>query len=201
MRRLSLFVSFVTLVGLSACGSSSGGGTGGNGGGAGTTGSGGSAGSDAVCGDTAATGSGQSCNSVTTTGPCVTGTLSTAAPPSPAGGTFSAGTYNLTSVTDYVAADAAVQMVQPARQTFVLSNVTATSLTLDQAVSSGTFFARSSGTMAISGLSATYTATCPVTDGGNQGEPAQFTVTSSGFTVLEPLGNGDIRLAVYSKAN
>lgn len=217
MRRLGLFVSFVVSAGLSGCGSSGGGGTGGNGGAAaqagasgnggagsgsaGTTGSGGAGGSGVACGDATGPSSGQTCNSVTTTGPCVTQTFSTGALPSPAGGAFAAGTYNLTSVTDYVAADAGAQVAGIQRQTFVLSNVTATSLTLDQEVTSGTILYRSSGTVAISGSNAIFTATCPATDGGNQGQPLQFTATSSGFTLLEPEDSGDTRVTVFTKAN
>ena len=171
MRRGGLLVAFAVSAGLSGCGSSGGGGTGGNGGAAaqtgasgnggagggsagtaggsgtvgaaGTTGSGGGGGSGVACGDATGPNSGENCNSVTTTGPCVTQTFSTAAPPSPAGGTFSEGTYNATSITDYVAADAAAQVAGIQRQTFVLSNVTATSLTLEQAISSGTILYRS----------------------------------------------------------
>ena len=100
----------------------------------GRRGSGGGGGSGVACGDATGPNSGENCNSVTTTGPCVTQTFSTAAPPSPAGGTFSEGTDNATSITDYVAADAAAQVAGIQRQTFVLSNVTATSLTLEQAI-------------------------------------------------------------------
>jgi hypothetical protein len=134
-------------------------------------------------------------------GPCVMQTFSTSAPPSPAGGTLTAGTYNLISVTDYVAADAAAPVAGDARQTIVLSNVTATSLTLDEAISSGTFLYRSSGTVAIDGLNSNYTVTCPATDGGNPVQPTQFTATSSGFTLFEQENTGILRVTVFTKAN
>jgi hypothetical protein len=173
-------------------------------GGAGTTGGAGAGagGAGATCGSATGSGSGDSCSTVTTTGPCVTETFSTATPQIPAGGAFAAGTYNLTSLTDYLAADAAVPTNGlTARQTYVVSNVTSTSLTLAQAESSGTVLDRSSGTVAISGMSATYTATCPVTDAGNQGGTDQFTASASGFTLFEARGNGETRVSVFAKAN
>jgi hypothetical protein len=189
--------------GAGATGSGGVGGKAGTSGGAGTTGSGGAGGSGSVaCGVATSGGSGETCNSVTPSGTCVTETFSNATPPSPAGGTFAAGTYNLTSLTAYVAADAAVPPVgsgQIGRRTYVLSNVTATSLTLAQGESSGTILARLSGTVAISGMNVTYTGTCPVTDGGNQGGTEQFTATESGFSVFEKAGNGAIVVSVFAK--
>jgi hypothetical protein len=131
----------------------------------------------------------------------VTETFSTATPPSPAGGSFSAGTYNLTSLTAYISADATVpKNGQVRRQTYVASNVTATSLTLDQASSSGTVVGRSHGTVAITGMSATFTPTCPVTDGGDNGGTDQFTATSSGFTLFDTSNNGATVVSVFAKA-
>jgi hypothetical protein len=172
-------------------------------GGAGTTGSGGTGGAVAACGDATGAGSGETCNSVTPMGPCVTETFSTATPPSPTGGTLLAGTYNLTAQTAYVAADAAVAIGQIGRQTFVLSSGTSTAspaLTLTEAESSGTAIARSSGPVAITGMNATFTPTCPVTDGGNQGGTDQFTATSSGFTLFEKKDNGATVVSVFAKA-
>jgi hypothetical protein len=174
-------------------------------GGAGTTGSGGAGGALAACGDATGAGEGETCNSVIPMGPCVTETFSTATPPSPAGGTIVAGTYNLTTLTAYVAADAGVatgQIGQVGRQTFVLTSGTSSaspSLTLAQAQSSGTAIARSSGPVAISGMTATFTPTCPVTDGGGQGGTDQFTATSTGFTLFETKDNGATVVSVFMK--
>src|SRR4051812_47451843 len=145
------FVLLVTAIAVNGCGgSSSGGGTGG----AGTSGVGGSAGS--AGGGTAGTGgapacsaadgpgSGAACNAIAAGGPCVTGTFSTAAPPTPAGGAFAGGTYNLVSQIFYGSADAEKIFLPgvPFRQTHVLSDVTSTSFTLDQAWTTGTVVAR-----------------------------------------------------------
>jgi hypothetical protein len=200
MRRFGLLVALMVSAGLNACSSSNGGGTGGDGGTAtgGNVGTGGAGGALAACGNATGPAKGETCNSVTAMGPCVTVTSSTAAPPSPAGGTLTAGTYNLIAVTDYVAADAAAPVVGDARQTLVLSNVTATSLTLDEAISSGTFLYRSSGTVAIDGVNSNYTETCT---GDNPVQPTQFTATSSGLTLFQQQDNGDLRVTVFTKAN
>jgi hypothetical protein len=115
--------------------------------------------------------SGATCNVVGAGGPCVIATFSTAAPPTPAGGAFAEGTYNLFSETFY--GSAAVEMTfqpgVPFRQTYVLSGVTSTSFTLDQVATTGTVVARSHVTAAVSGMTATITQTCPAPDGGIDG--------------------------------
>jgi hypothetical protein len=130
----------------------------------------------------------------------VTSTLSTAATPTPAGGAFAAGTYNLVSQTTYGPADAGFSSLT-FRQTYVLSNVTTTSFTLDQVETSGTAVARSHGTVAVSGMTATFTPSCPVVDGGSDsGGSAEFTATSSSVTLFE-LKNGLVQVSVYNKAS
>jgi hypothetical protein len=130
----------------------------------------------------------------------VTETFSNATPPNPTGGLFLPGTYNLTSLTAYVATDAALPTAGPVRrQVFVLSNVTEDTLTLDQAISSGTVVNRSHGTVAFAATNATYTPTCPVTDGGNGDATNHFTVTSSGFTLFEMDENNVTVVSVFAK--
>ena len=129
----------------------------------------------------------------------MTSTFSTAASPTPVGGTFAAGTYNLVSQTTYGPADAGFFSLT-FRQTYVLSNVTTTSFTLDQVETSGTAVARSHGTVAVSGMTATFTPTCPVTDGGSDsGNSVEFTATSSSVTTFQ-LKIGLVQASVYNKA-
>jgi hypothetical protein len=231
MRRFGLFVSLLVSVAVSACSSSSGGGTGGGGGsatagaggtaqggaggkssgGAGASGSagtsgnagtsgGGAGGSIAACGDATGTGSGATCSAIAAGGPCVTSTLSTTATPLPVGGPFAAGTYNLVSQTSYGPADAGF-FSETLRQTYVLSNVSTTSFTLDQIEASGTAVARAHGTVAVSGMTATFTPTCPATDGGSDsGGSAEFTATSSSITLFQSK-NGLVQVSVYDKAS
>ena len=157
------------------------------------------AGGGTACGDVTGTGSGLTCNTVAAGGPCVTSTFSTAASPTPAGGTFAAGTYNLVSQTTYGAADAGFFPLT-FRQTYVLSNVTTTSFTLDQVETSGTAVDRRHGTVAVSGMTATFTPTCPVTDGGSDaGGSVEFTATSSSVTLFQSK-NGLVQASVYNKA-
>jgi hypothetical protein len=117
----------------------------------------------------------------------VTGTFSTAAPPTPAGGAFAAGTYNLVSETFYgsAALEMNFQSGVPFRQTYVLSDVTSTSFTLDQVETTGTVVARSHETAAVSGMTATFTQTCPAPDAGiDWSGSTEFTATSSSITLF-----------------
>ena len=212
MRGSILFVLLGIAIAVNGCGGSTNGGAGGatgkggsGGGGAGTTGGagvggqgGGSAGT--AGGGTAGTGGapacgtadraelGATCNVVVAAGgPCVTATFSTAAPPTPAGGVFAGGTYNLVSQTFY--GSAAIEMAfspgVPFRQTYVLSDVTSTSFTLDQIATTGTIVARAHETAAVSGMTATFTQTCPAPDGGIDGSGStEFTATSSSITLF-----------------
>src|SRR5262245_57402471 len=140
---------------IMACGKSGGGpdggiggATGGASGGAGSTGTAGAgtagAGGLPACSAVNEPGSGATCNVIAAGGPCVSGTFSTAAPPTPGGGAFVAGTYNLVSETFYGSADDQMnfQPGVPFRQTYALSQVTSTSFTLDQVWATGTYVAR-----------------------------------------------------------
>ena len=86
-----------------------------------------------ACSDATGPNSGATCNVVR---PAARGaaTFSTAAPPTPAGGAFAAGTYDLVSRTFYGSAEIESSFVPGVaiRQTYVLSDVTSTSFTLDQ---------------------------------------------------------------------
>jgi hypothetical protein len=132
-------------------------------------------------------------------GACVTSTLSTGAMPTPGGGAFVAGTYNLVSQIDYGAADAGFSS-QTGRQTVVLSNVTSSSFTLDQIETSGTIVARTEGTVSVSGMTATFARTCPPPKdaGTDSGDSAQFTATSSSITLFQQ-NNGLVEVSVYAK--
>ena len=206
MRSSVLFVLLGIAIAVNGCGGSSSGGAGGatgsggsGGGGGGTAGTGGAT----VCGAADGPASGASCNVIAAGGPCVTGTFSTAAAPTPAGGAFAGGTYNLVSQTFYYPADAGIILLpgQPFRQTYVLSDVTSTSFTLDQVETSGTVVARSNDTVAVSGMTATFTQTCPATDGGTDGSgSSEFTATSSSITLFRSTLPGLMEVTVYNKA-
>src|SRR5262249_17546065 len=134
--------------------------------------------------------SGETCNAVAAGGPCVTATFSTDAAPTPAGGAFTAGTYNPRSETFHSPArlEANVLPGQPYRRTYALSDVTATSFTLDLAESLGSFEARAHETVAVSGMTATFTQICPPADAGDVwGGSDDFTATSTAITLIRPV--------------
>jgi len=176
--------------------------------GCGGSSSGGGTGGAPACSMATGPNSGATCNVVVAAGgPCVTGTFSTAAPPTPAGGAFAGGTYNLASETFYgsAAVEMNFQAGVPFRQTYVLSDVTSTSFTLDQVWTTGTVVARSHETAAVSGMTATFTQTCPSPDGGiDWGGSVDFTATSSSITLFRsttPSTNVVIlEVTVYDKA-
>jgi len=179
----------LVLLGIASAANGCGGTSSGGGGGAGgATGAGGMGGGPACSSATGAV-SGTSCNVVEAGGACVTATFSTAAAPSPAGGTFAGGTYDLVSQTFYGSAadEMNFQSGVPFRQTSVLSNVTSTSFTLDQIWTTGTVVARARETAAVSGMTATFTQTCPAPDAGaDLSGTAEFTATSSSITLFQP---------------
>jgi len=209
-------VGFFVATTVVACGSSSSGGPGGHGGagatggGAGSTGTagGGAAGTGGLPACGVASGgkdSGETCNAIAAAGPCVTVTFSTDAAPTPAGGAFVAGTYNLTSETMYGPASQQANFLpgQPFRLTYALSDVTPTSFTLDLVETLGTITARAHETVALSGMTATYSPTCPPGDAGTVwGGSDDFTATSTSFTLFRPLDgvNGVVVVRVYDKA-
>jgi hypothetical protein len=133
----------------------------------------------------------------------VSPTFSTAAAPTPAGGAFAAGTYDLVSEIFYGPAGTDFFPGQPFRQTYVLSDVTSTSFTLDLIETVGTIVARSHETAALSGMTATFSQTCPDPDGGfDWSESDTFTATSSSITLLRSLNGatGVVVVRVYNNS-
>jgi hypothetical protein len=145
--------------------------------------------------------SGTTCNAIAASGPCVTATFSTATAPTPAGGAFVGGTYNLVSNILYGPPGTDFQPGQPFRQTYVLSDVTSTSFTLDQVEAVGTIVARSHETAAVAGMTATFSQTCPDPDGGIDWTSGsyEFTATSSSITLFYSLSGapGVVDVRVY----
>ena len=194
MRSSVLVLLLGIAIAVNGCGgTSSGGGTGSAGttGGAGVGGQGGgsagTAGGAPACSMVTGPNSGTTCNVVEAGGACVTATFSTAAAPAPAGGTFAGGTFNLVSQTFYgsAAVEMNFQAGVPFRQTYVLSDVTSTSFTLDQVATTGTVVARSHLTAAVSGMTATFTQTCPAPDGGiDSGGTNDFTATATSIALF-----------------
>jgi hypothetical protein len=219
MRSSVLFVLLGIAIAVNGCGgSTNGGGTGGAGttGGAGVGGQGGGSAGTAgggatgtggapACSDATGPNSGATCNVVEAGGACVTATFSTAAAPAPAGGTFAGGTFNLVSQTFYGSAADEMNFRPgvPFRQTSVLSHVTSTSFTLDQVWTTGTVAARARETAAVSGMTATFTQTCPAPDAGaDLSGTAEFTATSSSITLFQPTTppTNTIVVSVFNKA-
>ena len=181
----------IAIAGNGCGGSSSSGGTGGAGG------------ATANCSAATGPGSGDACNVIAARGACVTGTFSTAAPPAPAGGAFASGTYNLVSQPFYGTADVGRNFLPgvPFRNTYLLSDVTATSFTLDQVWTTGTLVARSHETAAVSEMTATFTQICPAPDGGiDWGGGSEFTATSDSITLFRSTTIGVLEVTVYNKA-
>jgi hypothetical protein len=201
MRSSVLLVLLGIAMVANGCGGSS---SGGGGGAGGATGAGGMGGGPA-CSSATGAGSGTTCNVVEAGGACVTATFSTASAPAPAGGTFAGGTYNLVSQTFYGSAADEMNFLPgvPFRQTSVLSNVTSTSFTLDQVWTTGTVVARAHETAAVSGMTATFTQTCPAPDAGaNLSGAAEFTATSSSITLFQPTTppTNTVVVSVFNKA-
>jgi hypothetical protein len=131
-------------------------------------------------------------------------THSTSAAPTPAGGTLSAGTYDLTSVTLHsaLAADGGRPTEFPRRETVVLTG-TGNNFTVQTAQVSGTTVERQNGTLTATGTQATFAQTCPPPgDGGDDGGGTfGYTVGTMTFTIIEATGSstGAIRVAVYTQ--
>jgi len=175
-------------------------------GGTGVGGSVGTGGTSGACGSGSGTSTGDTCNSVALSGPCVTPQLSTVTAPTGAGGPISNGTFLLTSETLYADPDAGIALTNGAltqaarRQTFVLSNATSTSFTLDQVSISGTRTGRSHGTAAVAGTMVTFTPTCPPpTDAGDDSNNGTFTFTGTTITLIQSTAVGTL-VSVYTKS-
>lgn len=233
MRRLGLVVSFSLVFAAFGCGSSGGGGAGGSGGATGTggagatggtmgagggaagatgsggtnggAGNGGAGGALAVCGD--ATGVGETCSTIVgaATGPCVVTMMSSGTAPTPAGGSISNGTYEMTSSTFYgTLPDAGNGQdsgdLSTRRETFVVTGASASSFTLEQFRVDGAQIESEEGTVSVSGTMVTYAPSCPPPhDGGNNGGSAGFTATATTFTLIIS-ENGGTLVRVYTKS-
>ena len=128
--------------------------------------------------------SGQTCNSLDATGPCVTQTAVGGSPPVATGGTLVPGTYDLTSDSLYGAPDSGA--LRTRRLTLVIgATASAGSFSLDQASQDGTTVARRSFALTVSGTSITATDTCPLPDGGTVDQNVGgYTATSSQLTLI-----------------
>jgi hypothetical protein len=129
--------------------------------------------------------------------------MATTTAPTAAGGPVSNGTYQLTASTFYGtlpdAAGSGDGDLQTRRETFIVTNATSSSFTLEQFQASGTQTSSEEGTVAISGTMVTYTPTCPPpADGGNNGGSAGFTASGTTFTLILPK-NGGTLVRVYTK--
>jgi hypothetical protein len=92
---------------------------------------------------------------------------------------------------------------QPVRQTYVLSDVTATSFTLDQVETVGTIIARAHETAAVSGMTVTFTQTCPPADAGiDWGGSDELTASSTSITLIRSVTgvSGLTEVRVYDRA-
>ena len=79
-------------------------------------------------------------------------------------------------------------------------DVTSTSFTLDQIETTGTVVARAHETAVVSGMTATFTQTCPAPDGGiDLGGSSEFTATPSAVTLFRSTLPGVLEVTVYSK--
>ena len=226
MRTSSVLACFMLVLTTSGCGSSSSSGTpgtGGNGGGsAGSTGSGGAGGSAgagsggstgsggsgsggagglAACGSNTNPSSGDGCNNVDATGPCVMSTAGTGTPPAATGGTIVPGKYELTSMTLYANPDSGSNQGDDSRrQTLMIAAAAGGTFTIQVTQVSGTTVERQAGPVVASGTQVTFTPTCPPPgDGGDNGGTANYTATSTTFTLYDMNGSGDLRLSHFTK--
>jgi hypothetical protein len=164
-----------------------------------------------MCGTATTGGSGDACNSVTPTGPCVVEMVGTGAAPTPAGGAFVAGTFDLVSSTLYALPDAGTDAgltvdPTPTREVSVLTG-SGNAFTVQNAITSGTVAARSNGSLGTDGTTKlTFTPTCPEAGDGGGGNPGQLdytaVTTASGTTVTTfnvDNHSGGVQVKVYKK--
>jgi hypothetical protein len=107
------------------------------------------------------------------------------------------GTYDLTTSTVYASTDAGTASADARRETVVVTGGGNT-FNIQIAQESGTQHRRASGPVTTSGTQLTFTQTCPVPQGGGGdiGGTVGYTVTTSGFTIVEPGGNV-VRVTTY----
>ena len=180
-------------------------GTGGGGTGTGTGGSSGGSGGSAdgggdasgACGTSTAPNQGESCNTLTPVGPCVTLMVTTDAAPTPAGGALQAGTYELASRIFHLAPDAGTSPVSVVRRETVVLSGSGNNFTVQIGQLSGTTLIRQSATAVTAAGQLTVTATCPPRDGGG-GQAQSYTATATSFAVFEVQAQGT-RVDTYMK--
>jgi hypothetical protein len=113
--------------------------------------------------------------------------------PTPEGGQFVSGTYDLTAMIIYTA-DAGNDEPDPRRETVVIT-ASGGDVTVQAAEISGTSLRRNSGMASASGTQVSFTPTCPTPAST---DISGYTATATTFTIFEPR-NGDIRLNVYTR--
>jgi hypothetical protein len=162
-----------------------------------------------MCGTATSGGSGDGCNTVVPMGDCIVETVSTDTPPTAAGGTIVAGTYELVAATVYASADGGVDAAAfvnatPARETSVVTG-SGSSFTFQNAQVSGTAAARVNGSLTTNGTSPfSVTPTCPVVDGGGGGATVDYTITTTAAgTMLTTFSvdSGHLHAKVYKVRN
>jgi len=133
----------------------------------------------------------------------VTTTMASGAAPTPAGGTVTDGSYELTSSTFYGTLPDGGENgdFQTQRQTFIVTSAAVSSFSLVQLTARGTENESQQGTVSVSTVTTiTYTPMCPAPgDGGNQGGSAKFTATSTTFTLFLSEDGGTL-VRVYTKS-
>jgi hypothetical protein len=147
----------------------------------------------AMCGTATTPGdsSGAECSTFQPSGPCVVETVSASAPPTPIGGAFVAGTYELVSKTLYSipdgGTDAGSLTADPTatRETSIVTG-SGGSFTFQNAITSGAAYARTNGTLTTDGTTQfTVAPTCPAHDGGGGSSQSYYSAvaTASGQTI------------------
>jgi hypothetical protein len=157
-----------------------------------------------MCGTDNQPSEGLSCNMVDATGPCVTATTSTDAPPAGLGGTIVVGTYDLTRLTIYPGDSGATDVLTPVRKTIVISGGTSNIYAFEEADASGTYVRRATGVVQASTAAGfTYTEICSMPpDGGIRGPTAEYTASILGgstLTIIEFHGAGLVTVEVYQQ--
>jgi hypothetical protein len=176
-------------------------GTGGMAAAGGTSGSAGTGGDAGVttCGTGTDPSTGAGCNTLEATGPCVTETLYTGVVRSPSGGSIGLGTYDLTSMDRFVAADGGNQSRESRRGSLVVSNIDGNAFSLQITQVSGTHTERRAGAARAVGTQVTFTPTCPGgSGGGTMGYTAVTTIFGATFLLFETTSSGDLRVSTYT---
>jgi len=128
-------------------------------------------------------------------------TAGTGSPPAATGGTIVPGTYELTSMTRYDNPDSGSNPGDDSRrQTLVIAAAAGGTFMIQITQTSGTTVQRQAGPVVQAGNQVTFTPTCPPPgDGGDNGGSANYTATSTTFTIYDMNGQGDLRLSHFTK--